>query len=107
MDPIDAGPFRLRPYAASDVDELVRATRESVATVGRWMPWCHAEYAAPEALEWIAHTSVCLADRSAFELALVSADDGQLIGGTGLNQFKRNPACLGSGRLHLGGVALL
>jgi RimJ/RimL family protein N-acetyltransferase len=94
MAPIDAGVFQLRPYATEDADELVRASRESVATVGRWMPWCHADYVAAEALEWIAHTSACLADRSAFELALVSKEDGRLIGGAGLNQFNvRNNFC--------------
>ena len=94
VDPIAAGPFKLRPYAADDVDELVRATRESVATVGRWMPWCHADYVAAEAVEWIAHTAACLANRSAFEFALVSAEDGRLIGGAGLNQFNlRNNFC--------------
>jgi len=94
MDPLPAPPFALRPYRPGDVDELVRAARESVATVGRWMPWCHADYVTAEAQEWIAHAAASVADRSAYELALVDATDDRLVGGVGLNQFNaRNNFC--------------
>jgi RimJ/RimL family protein N-acetyltransferase len=94
VDTLSAGVFALRPYRPDDADELVGATRESVATVGRWMPWCHAEYARGEADEWIAHTAAALAARSDFELALVDPADDRLVGGVGLNQFNpRNNFC--------------
>lgn len=93
MEPLPAGPFTLRPYRPDDVDELVHATHESVATVGRWMPWCHAGYVPAEAQEWIAHTAAALAARTDCELALVDAGD-RLVGGVGLNQFNaRNNFC--------------
>jgi RimJ/RimL family protein N-acetyltransferase len=94
MDRLAAPPFALRPYSADDAGELVRATRESVATVGRWMPWCHADYVEAEAREWIAHTLSCLAARTDYELALVDGGDDRLVGGVGLNQFNaRNNFC--------------
>jgi len=94
METLPAGPYALRPYRPDDVDELVRATHESVATVGRWMPWCHVDYVAAEAQEWIAHTVAALAQRTGYELALVDAADDRLVGGVGLNQFNaRNNFC--------------
>jgi len=95
VDPLTAGAFVVRPYRTGDADELVRAARESVATVGRWMPWCHDGYVAAEADEWIAHAMRCLAERSAYELAIVDAGDPRrLVGGVGLNQFNpRNNYC--------------
>ena len=93
MDPLPAGLFVLRPYRPEDAGELVRATHESVGTVGRWMPWCHAGYVAAEAQEWIAHTAAVLAQRTDCELAIVDGDY-RLVGGVGLNQFNgRNNFC--------------
>jgi len=93
MEPLPAGLFTLRPYRPDDVDELVRATHESVATVGRWMPWCHLGYVAAEAQEWIAHTAAALAQHTDRELAIVDGAD-RLVGGVGLNQFNaRNNFC--------------
>ena len=94
MEPLPAGAYVVRPYRPADVDALVRATRESVATVGRWMPWCHDGYAAAEAEEWITYAARCLAERTAWELAIADASSDNLVGGVGLNQFNaRNNFC--------------
>ena len=94
MEPQTAGAFVVRPYRTGDAAELVRAARESVATVGRWMPWCHVGYVAAEADEWIAYALRCVTERSAYELAVVDARDDRLVGGVGLNQFNpRNNYC--------------
>ena len=47
--------LRLRPYRPDDADALLAAVRESVDSVGRWLPWCHAGYAQGDAVGWIAH----------------------------------------------------
>jgi ribosomal-protein-serine acetyltransferase len=67
----------LRPFVASDTDAFVAAVRESAHSVGRWMPWCHADYSVTEAQGWLGHC------------ARGWALDGDLefMGGAGLNQF--------------------
>src|SRR3546814_4945547 len=46
---------RLRPWSDADADALVDAVRESVDSVGRWLPWCRADYGRDAADAWIAH----------------------------------------------------
>ena len=79
----------LRPFQDSDAEAFVVAARESVATVGRWMPWCHREYTADEARQWIAVCEQSLAEKSAFNFGVFSADGTELLGGGGLNQFNK------------------
>ncbi len=75
----------LRPFADADATAFVAAVRESVATVGRWMPWCHEGYAEQDALDWFALCRDGLAAGSAHEFGLFDARDGELLGGAGLN----------------------
>lgn len=89
MEPILSHGLCLRPLQDSDAEALVVAARESVATVGRWMPWCHREYTAEEARQWIAVCEQALAEMSAFNLGVFSADGTELLGGGGLNQFSK------------------
>lgn len=89
MEPILFHGLCLRPLRDSDVESLVVAARESVATVGRWMPWCHREYTAEEARQWIAVCEQTLAEKSAFNLGVFSAEGMELLGGGGLNQFNQ------------------
>jgi RimJ/RimL family protein N-acetyltransferase len=51
------------------------------------MPWCHGEYTAEEARQWIAVCEQALAEKSAFNLGVFSANGTELLGGSGLNQF--------------------
>lgn len=80
------GRLRLRPWQEGDAAALLEAARESTATVGRWLPWCHAGYGADDAAAWIA---CCRAGWHTGELhafAIFEARSGQLLGGAGLNQ---------------------
>ncbi len=83
------GDIVIRPWRHSDVDALYAAARESIGTVGRWLPWCHENYARADSEAWIAR---CLAMwKAEEELAFaILADDGtRVLGGTGLNKFDR------------------
>ncbi len=80
--------LRLCLWQPSHAGALYEAARESVDTVGRWLPWCHAAYAREDALAWIEH------GRSAPEGGEPCAfgvfdDQGMLLGGVGLNRFDR------------------
>lgn len=81
------GRVGLRPYRASDVDALFEAARESMATVGRWLPWCHTHYAREETTEWIGSRSQVWKDGIEYSFSIVDASSGALLGGCGLNQI--------------------
>jgi len=77
----------LRPYQATDAEAFAVAVRESVDTVGLWMPWCHAAYSQQEALLWFDTCAQGLADGSSFEFGVFAEENGSFLGGAGLNHF--------------------
>ncbi len=79
-------PVRLRPYTEAHAASLVEAARESVAEVGRWLPWCHAGYQLSEARDWIRGERELFEKRTSFQFAIES-DAGLFLGGCGLNQL--------------------
>ena len=78
----------LRPYRIEDADAVFAASIESTETVGRWMPWCHAEYTAAESVAWVEKSLAMWRSGEACEFAAFDAAN-QYIGGAGLNQFNR------------------
>jgi len=85
---LGSGPVLLRPYREGDAAPLYAAVRESLATVGRWMTWCHDGYAAGDSSNWVARCAA--AWRSGEEYAFAIHDTrGEYIGASGLNHFNR------------------
>lgn len=89
MEPLCSGDLCLRPFVAHDVPAFVDAARESHATAGRWMSWCHVDYSSQEAQAWFARAAHNLQEHKAYELGIFTADGEVLLGGVGLNQFNR------------------
>jgi ribosomal-protein-serine acetyltransferase len=83
---LDAAGFVLRPFLASDAPDFAAAVRESVSTVGQWMPWARADYTDSEALDWIVMCDAARANGSGHEFGIFGAD-GAFMGGAGLNQM--------------------
>ncbi len=54
MDVLSFEGLCLRPLEDRDAPAFAQAARESWATVGPWLPWCHADYTEEEALAWFA-----------------------------------------------------
>ena len=82
----------LRPFEGRDAPAFTRAVRESVETVGQWMPWCHDGYTDKDALEWF---GVCRQGRetqTAYEFGIFSEDGAEFLGGAGLNQINKQYA---------------
>ena len=79
----------LRPWCDGDAAELHAAVRESVESVGRWLPWCHAGYGIAQALAWAAHCRASWQDGTQFAFAVRDAASGALLGGCGLNEIDR------------------
>lgn len=79
----------LRPWQAGDAAQLHAAASESVASVGRWLPWCHAGYQLNEARDWIAHCSLGWQAGSYFALPVFERGSDLLLGAVGINQIDR------------------
>ncbi len=79
----------LRPWRAGDAAQLHAAAGESVASVGRWRPWCHADYLLHEACEWIAHCQHGWQSGSYFALPVFERGSDLLLGAVGINQIDR------------------
>lgn len=73
-------------WQPSHADALYEAARESIETVGRWLPWCHPGYAREDAITWIER---CRSASDGGEPCAfgVFDDNGTLLGGAGLNRF--------------------
>jgi RimJ/RimL family protein N-acetyltransferase len=80
--------LRIRPYRRDDAPALFDAARESIATVGPWLPWCHAAYALSEAEGWAASQEAAFRNASEYEF-VIESDEGRFLGGCGLNQLDR------------------
>jgi ribosomal-protein-serine acetyltransferase len=90
---ITAGLFTLRPYCDADASEMSAGVRESMETVGRWMPWAKPDFSDYDALCWFARCARARAQDEAHEFGIFS-EGGRFIGGCGLNQFSRvNKSC--------------
>lgn len=90
MDRLLAQGIVIRAFEPRDVPAFAEAARESHATVGRWLSWCHGGYSEAEAESWFAQTSKALAEGTAYELGIFTSDDDVFLGGVGLNQFNRD-----------------
>ncbi len=81
--------FLLRPFRASDVAPFVAAVRESMSTVGAWMPWAHPDYSSYDAQDWFARCAACMDEGTAYDVGVFSADGRMLYGGVAINQIRR------------------
>lgn len=80
-------PLRLRPWQPRDAEDLLDAARSSVASVGRWLPWCHAGYDLDDARTWISHCQDGWSRGEHFAFPIFDLRTGEMIGGCGLNQL--------------------
>ena len=81
--------LRLRPWQTQDASDLFDTVRSSVVSVGRWLPWCHADYSLDDANAWIRHCQDGWSQGEHFAFSIVDRMTGELLGGAGLNQRNR------------------
>ncbi len=79
----------LRPWRRGDIHALYQAVRESIGTVGRWLPWCHERYARSDSEAWIERCLSVWAAGEEFPFAIFDTDGSRVLGGVGLNKFDR------------------
>ena len=85
--PILSDGLCLRPLRDADVEQFVAAARESIETVGAWMPWCVASYQPEDAKAWFEQCAASLSARSAYDMGIFSGDGVSLYGGIAVNQI--------------------
>ncbi len=89
IDTLQADGIRIAAYRLTDAVDLLAAVRESMISVGRWLPWCHAEYGERDALEWIEHCLATWQNGDQFAFAVRDSDTREFLGGVGLNERNR------------------
>lgn len=77
--------FVLRPFINTDASAFSVAVRESVASVGRWMGWGHADFSEDDALQWFAACAASRDSGSSHEFGIFRGE--LLVGGAGLNHL--------------------
>lgn len=80
------GTVVLRPPRVDDAGAILEAVLESVAEVGAWLAWCHAEYSLDDALGWVRGSREARARGEECAFVITDARDGAVLGGCGLNQ---------------------
>ena len=83
-----ASEIELTPLVAAakpDADEFLQAVVESKATLMRWMPWCHADYSAPDVQRWFAEADQMWSNQTAFPMLIKAKNTGVILGGAGLH----------------------
>jgi ribosomal-protein-serine acetyltransferase len=77
----------LRPLESADAEHFAEAARESAATVGRWMSWCHEAFTVEDGRAWIAMCNAGRVDGASHECGIFDEATGAFLGGAGLNHF--------------------
>ena len=68
---------------------MYAAVIESMATVGRWMAWCHPGYAMHDAQAWYERGAAAWAAGGDREFGIFDATSGDVLGCVGINQINR------------------
>lgn len=82
-----ADELRLRPWRMDHAVALQEAAAASAASVGRWLPWCRADYTLDDARYWVDHCRRGWLAGEHFAFAIYDAADDALLGGVGINRI--------------------
>lgn len=78
----------VRPWRGGDARALYEAARESIATVGRWLPWLDASYALADSEAWVADSARHWRQGTEFRFGVFEpVPGGRCLGGAGLNHL--------------------
>lgn len=81
------GVITLRSLAMDDLPGLMEAVQESVAEIMPWMDWCTPAYDEAFARSWLATLPKAWEAGTQYGLAIMDAQSGKFLGGTGLNHI--------------------
>ena len=80
----------LRAFRLEDADEIYQAVCESKEQLERWLPWCHAEYALSDTLEFLGARGQAHRREQEHAFAIIERSTGRFAGATGVNQIDRH-----------------
>lgn len=70
-----------------DADELYEATRESIAELQPWMPWCHPGYSIEESHQWLSLRDGAWKGGTEYSFHVSDISSGRFLGGVSLNRI--------------------
>jgi len=73
----------IRPLRAEDAAACHAAVRESLETVGRWMPWCHSAYSLRDSQQWIATCQDQWVEGQAYEFGIFDPEGAEVWAASG------------------------
>lgn len=79
----------IRPHAECDIAPMYAAVIESMASVGRWMSWCHEGYSMEDAHTWYERCAKAWDTEGDREFGIFDLDTGDVLGCVGINQINR------------------
>jgi len=83
------GDILVRPYHLADAAALSRSAVESAAEVGRWLPWCRADYDEARAAAYIRLMNQYSSAATEHSFGVFDADaTGDHLGGVSLNRIE-------------------
>jgi len=83
------GVITIRPFEPEDVPGFFAAVRASADVLGRWMPWCHADYSMDEATAWLATCQAEWARGTSYPFLIIESKSHGVIGSVDINQINR------------------
>ena len=78
-----------RPYHAGDAPALAQAVRESIASLSRWLDWCHAGYGLDDARQWIDFCERGWISGEQYAFAVFDEAGSRFLGAVGITQRNR------------------
>lgn len=83
------GVVAARPWQVGDAPALYEAARESIDTVGPWLPWLDDLYRLEDAERWVTDSQQHWARQIEFRFMVHDPVTGRLLGGVGLNHLNQ------------------
>ena len=84
------GVITIRPFEPEDVPGFFTAVRASAEVLGRWMPWCHADYSMDEASEWLTTCQTAWSQGASYPFLIIGPESHEVIGSVDINQINRD-----------------
>jgi len=84
------GVITIRPFEPEDVPSFFSAVRSSTEILGRWMPWCHAQYSIEEAKAWLTTCQKEWSKGTSYPFMVVEPNSHKVLGSVDINQINRD-----------------
>lgn len=85
--PTSHRPIHVRPFTQEDAQAFLEAVHESVDTVGRWLPWCHAGYSLDDASTWMSACRTFWEAGHGYNFAVIDDLTGEFLGSVGIDRI--------------------